>query len=227
MGDKLLSAKDLPATEETFWLWLDLFGGARLDELPPGIVVDDWVCLADNNRVTTLPERLTAPGIEVVRCPCFTHITRGVKVDSVLTVEGCPSFECLSPNTSAEWIVIEDCKSFRHLPASCHCYQLTISNCPKLEMLPAVFSPTRIVVQDCPNLKTLPENLNVEHLELVNCKGLESLPPGMSGKNVHIVNCPNVRRLPDDMEFGYIGVDEKFTGHVPKHLEKIVTRLEP
>ncbi len=85
-------ASSLPATEESFWTWLDLMGGARLDELPPGIVLEDDLRLEENPRVTALPPRLTVNGFCLLRgLPNLKEVPDGLVVSDWLGVDECPS----------------------------------------------------------------------------------------------------------------------------------------
>ena len=79
-------------TEEVFWTWLDLMGGARLDELPPGIELDGDLELVGNPRVTALPGNLKVNGYCILRAlPNLKEIPDGLEVVEWLGVCGCGS----------------------------------------------------------------------------------------------------------------------------------------
>ncbi len=79
-------------TEEVFWTWMDLMGGARLDELPPGIELDGDLELVGNPRVKSLPRNLKVSGYCILRdLPNLKEIPGGLEVAEWLGVCGCGS----------------------------------------------------------------------------------------------------------------------------------------
>ncbi len=213
----------LPATEASLRAWLDLFDGDRLDDLPPGIVVDGDLDLSYRWRVTGLPRDLTVNGDLIVRgchalrslpdglkatvidaqfCYSLEHVGRGLRVHR-LVLKFCDDLARLPDDMLVHSLSVHDCHCLPHIPINRELFVLDLVRCDLISDLSHVGVTCELVVEYCHNLRRLPRELYVDRLSLVGCSSLKELPSVLhTTRNAYISTCAHLEKMPRKLFVG-------------------------
>lgn len=167
------------------------------ERAPRGLRVKGHLNLANNRKLTHLPEGLSAPSINLSGCTSLRALPDDLRVRR-LNVSGCTSLRVLPRGFSVyelearELLICE-------LPSGLRVeYRLDLSGCTRLEALPRGLKVGSLLLSGCTNLRALPEKLDVCFLDVSGCTSLRAWPESASVRigRLNASGCVNLRAFP-------------------------------
>ena len=189
---------------------------------PLGLCVQGRLNLKGFNKLTSLPDDLSAEVLDVRDCTQLQSLPPGLRAVRV-DASGCHALAKLPSGLHLNELNL-DGAALASLPADLRVdYKLDLSNCANLASLPAGLKVGSLVLRNCTGLKTLPSRLDVCFLDLTGCTelegwpddarvrigglcirgciGLKSLPAGLGRlAQLDLRDCPNITELPPSLE---------------------------
>lgn len=177
---------------------------ARVESLPPGLVVPGDLTVGPKDASVALPERLEVLGRCLIqRAQSLVQVGTGSRIHR-LSVAGCPRFVALAPGYAALQgpqgeageVLVEESPRFAILPEGITGDpSVLVYKAPALRRIPAFRAGA--LVADCCGVEEVAEGFWAEELNLWGCESLKALPASITGVGTLILSgCRSLRSLP-------------------------------
>lgn len=214
---------------------------------PRGLRVEGRLNLKGCDKLTHLPEDLSADVIDVHGCERLQSLPAGLRAIRV-DAAGCHALAELPTGLTLNELIL-DGTAIASLPGDLRVdYRLDLSNCRRLTALPAGLKVGSLLLRNCTSLTALPSGLDVCFLDLSGCTALEHWPrdacvrigglfirgctqlkslPANLGRlaQLDLRDCPNITQLPPGLEItSWIDVANTGLSELPDSLAHVAIR---